>query len=204
MEEDVSGSFNSPARYAKTLSVGCPQVVTAADAEAGGWIRGFSASCTWTWAVRGWAFPTILSRPIPRILTRHQIPPRDFRHPYVPQIFDLILSFPLLEDLSVTVIYSSSIDNGDDSDWLPTTAQPSSPPMFTGSLELYLKGGMESFTRRLLSLPGGIHFRKLTLTWVWGRSFVDNGVGGGCSHTLESLDITELYGTSIRHLCPHR
>jgi hypothetical protein len=32
----------SPAHYTKSLSVSCPQVVTTSDAEAGGWIRGFS------------------------------------------------------------------------------------------------------------------------------------------------------------------
>jgi hypothetical protein len=32
----------SPARYTKILSIRCPHTVTAADAEAGGWIRGFS------------------------------------------------------------------------------------------------------------------------------------------------------------------
>ena len=32
----------SPAHYADTLFIECPYVVTAADAEAGGWVRGFS------------------------------------------------------------------------------------------------------------------------------------------------------------------
>jgi hypothetical protein len=36
--------------------------------------------------------------------------------------------------------------------------------MFTGNMELSLAGGMKPIARRLLSLPGGIHFRKLTLT----------------------------------------
>jgi hypothetical protein len=33
---------NSPAYHTRTLMVGCPQVVTAADADEGGWIRTFS------------------------------------------------------------------------------------------------------------------------------------------------------------------
>ena len=40
MEGDVSRSF--PARYANILFIGYFQVVTAADAETGGWIRGLS------------------------------------------------------------------------------------------------------------------------------------------------------------------
>jgi hypothetical protein len=38
---------NSPARYAKTLYFGS-DVVAAADAEVGGWIRGFLPSCIWS------------------------------------------------------------------------------------------------------------------------------------------------------------
>jgi hypothetical protein len=34
--------LTSPARHAETLLIECPQVVTVADAEAGGWITGFS------------------------------------------------------------------------------------------------------------------------------------------------------------------
>ena len=42
-----------------------------------------------------------------------------------PGIFDLILSFPLIEDLSVTIIDRASIDNDDDSGLVATAAQPS-------------------------------------------------------------------------------
>ena len=36
------GQSNSPACHTHTLSVGCPEEVTTADAEQGGWIRSFS------------------------------------------------------------------------------------------------------------------------------------------------------------------
>ena len=49
--------------------------------------------------------------------------------------FNLILSFPLLEDLAV-ITYGVWAGNNDDSDELSTVVQPSHSPVFTGSLEL--------------------------------------------------------------------
>jgi hypothetical protein len=119
------------------------------------------------------------------------------------RIFDLILSFPLLEDLAVRTYFGSTVDSGDG---LSIAVQPPGPPAFTGSLELYLKGGMKSFTRRLLSPAGGIHFQKLSLTWR-GRedSLLITALVEECHYTLRSLDITSLevdktrrYGFSAR------
>jgi hypothetical protein len=118
-----------------------------------------------------------------------------------PRVFNFILSFPLLEDLTLFGIYGVSADD-DRSDGLSTAVQPSSPPVFTGSLGLRVGvGGMKPFTRLLLSSPGGIHFRELTLT-----CFLEEHLSQvvalieGCSHTLESLDISDLRGTSVQHL----
>jgi hypothetical protein len=119
------------------------------------------------------------------------------------QVFNLIFSFPILEDLDVTLVEQYSNDgNGSNEDKMPTAVQPPSPPMFTGSLELCLSEEMEPFTRRLLSLPGGIHFRNLTLTWLHEEDhLLTTALVEGCSHTLESLDIDwNLVGASTRHL----
>jgi hypothetical protein len=90
------------------------------------------------------------------------------------QIFDLIFTFPLLEDLALNTYDGTSADNGDGSgrDEIPTATQPLTPPTFTGSLDLSLWGEMKPFTRRLLSLVGGIHFRKLTVRWYRGDTHV--------------------------------
>ena len=37
--------------------------------------------------------------------------------------------------------------------------------MFTGSLDIFLKGGMKPVADQLVSLLSGIHFRKLALRW---------------------------------------
>jgi len=117
------------------------------------------------------------------------------------RIFDLMLSFPLLGTLAVVAL-DTSIDNGDGSNGLSTVIQRSNPPTFTGSLELFMRGGMEHIARRLLSLPGGINFRKLTLTWFHERDLsLTMALVERCSCTLESLDITcSPLGTFIR--CP--
>jgi len=50
-----------------------------------------------------------------------------------------------------------------------------------------------------MSLPGGIHFRKLAVVWFEGEDLsLTTALVEGCSHTLESLDTTYTpRGTSI-------
>jgi len=60
-------------------------------------------------------------------------------------------------------------------------------------------------TSRLLSLPAGIHFRKLTLTWYHEEDLsLTMGLVEECSHTLESLDINHTVRcASIWYLRPN-
>jgi hypothetical protein len=206
-KEKFPDPSTSPAYYAKTLLFGCFYSVTTKDAEVGGWIRGFSR-------VEHLAMDSrkLIVNELVSLVPFHgfSLAIRSLRMTFdivsnFPQIFNLILSFPLLEDLAVTVSYVSSAFSIYGLDEPPTAAQPSSPPMLTGSLELNLEGGMEPFVRRLLSLPGGIHFRKLDLKWVCEQDLsATMKLVEGCSHTLESLDISDLRGTFIRHPRPHR
>jgi hypothetical protein len=123
-----------------------------------------------------------------------------------PQVFNLIVSFPLVEDLAVISTFADPNDNAHDDDEPPTATQLSSPYMFTGSLELHLSMGIVPFTRRLLSLPGGVHFRELTLRWLRKEDHsLTTALVKGCSHTLESLDVAcNHLGKSIRDLCLHQ
>jgi hypothetical protein len=205
-KETFPDPSTSPARYTKTLFVGCSEVVTAADAEVGGWITGFSRVEHLT--MGSWPFhDPPLDEPI------SLVPFHGFSHalkslhvgiaffPF-PQFFDLLLSFPLIEDLRVAAFKSADGAYGFNEP--QTAAQPSNKPTFTGSLKLNLERGMEPFIRRLLSLPGGIHFRKLILTGVSGLDpSVIMELVEGCSHTVESLHISEFCGTFIRQLRPH-
>ena len=197
----------SPARYAKTLYIG-PHVVTAADSEVDSWIRGFSRVEHLVVGSRGSDVDTSEASFIPfrgfsPILKSLRV---DF--PTLPsaQIFNLILSFPLLEDLAM-IIHETSAGSGDGSreNEMLVTTQPSRSPTFTGSLELHLEGGMGPFARQLLSLQGGIHFQKLIVTWIREEDpLTTMALVGACAHTLESLNISKSYCTSIQHLRPHQ
>ena len=198
-ERTFPNPSTSPARYARTLFVGSSHVVVAADADADGWIRGFSR-------VEHLVLDShSLFANLSSLIPFHGFSP-DLKSLHItlavypsPRVFNLILSFPLLEDLAVSVRSPTAV--GDGSDELPATAQPSNPPVFTGSLEVHLLGGMVPFARRLLSLSSGIHFQKLTLT-CFREEHLSSIVAlvEGCSHNLESLDVSDLRGTSIRYL----
>ena len=113
-------------------------------------------------------------------------------------IFDLILSFPLLEDLTLVTYQVEGADNNPDGP--PDTALPPTPPM-TGSLHIFQGTGIGPFARRLLSLPGDIHFWELALTLVCEEDLLSStALVEGCSQTIEYLDIScEHLGVSIRH-----
>ena len=200
----------SPACYAKCLFVGCPEVIMEADAEAGGWITGFSyveyLGLDGQRRFASGSSSLSVFRGFSPIKSLHMV----FNNLYIlpPRVFTLILSFPLLEDLTVSTPYEISAeddDNDDDPDGPPTTVQPSSSPTFTGSLNLLVgEKGMKPFTHRLLALSGGIHFRKLTLMWPHEEDLTSVvALVEACSHTLESLEVSDLRGTSIRRLRSH-
>jgi hypothetical protein len=194
---------SSPAHYTTTLYIG-HWIVATADAEVNGWIRGFSH------VVYLEVAQILLLHSPSSLVPFHGFSPalKSFRVGVVffplPCIFGFILSFPLLGDLAVTVCCDGSGENE-----IPAATQSLSPPMFTGSLELHPFKGMGSVTRQLLSLPGGIHFRKLILTWYQVEDFLATIVlVEECSRTLESLDITwgipRNHGRFILHLRPHQ
>ena len=196
----------SPARYAKFLWIGCPQVVMAEGAGTGGWIPSFSSVKHLELGgqdvdARGWEVVFALfhgfSPAIKSLCMNMSLLP-------FPRFFDLVLSFPLLEDLAIFDCHDALIDNDGDSDVLdmPTAVQPSSVPVFTGTLDLHLEGGpVGAVINWLLSPPGGIHFRKLTFSWFCEEDIpLTMALMEECSHTLESLYICcDLSGTSIGH-----
>ena len=196
----------SPARYTKTLLIAYPHAVIAADAEEGSWIKAFSQ------VIRLEVGYGTALHPAVSLLPFHGLSPAmktlrvDVTLPSPPDIFDLILSYPLLEDLAVAA-YDSLLIDGDGSDELSTTTQLSIPPMFTGSLELLLRGRAKHLARRLLFLPGGIHFRELDLAWFYEEDLLlATALVEGCFRTLEALNIScrGSLGMSIQHLRLHQ
>ena len=105
------------------------------------------------------------------------------------QIFNLILSFPLLQDLCATSCIAET-GTGDGSDGTSTAIRPSSPPVLTGALILWMGGGLKPIIDRLLSLQE-LRFWQLTLTLVReGDLSSAKALVEGCSSTLEFLDVT--------------
>ena len=137
----------SPACYTKSLFIHHPRLIIA---EAGSLIRSFSRVKRLVMHTHVLDFDQSATRLVPL----HGFSPvvksinMTFLAFPLQQIFNLILSFPLLEDLAVAACRQILADNGDDSgeDEMLTTAQASILPMFTGTLNPYLKGGMELFS----------------------------------------------------------
>ena len=191
----------SPARYTKTLFIGCLCDATAADAEEGGWIPSFSRVVHLRLSIyRNGGF-------IPRsedldISTAYSLVPFHafspalkslhvyfYRFP-VFRIFDLIYSFPNLKDLRLRVASWHWFTGRDHSDTHPAAVRPPNPPTFAGSLWLSMGKGMRLIASRLLSLPSGFHFRRLELK-IDCEEDVSSGVElvEGCSSTLEFLKV---------------
>ena len=194
----------SPAKFAESLHIGCARAVTAADAEPGGWLTGFVRIVhlgVETQEKDVFEEPLVSLAPFRRFSPT--IKSLRFGSITLPLscIFNFILSSPLLEDLTVTG-YGTSTGDGKGSDGPSTVPHPPNPPAFTGSLDLPLGGGIKPIAGRLLSIPGGIHFRKLTLECCCEEDLLaTTALVRECSHTLESLSIyCNSCGTSVRYL----
>lgn len=185
----------SPPYYTKDLLIDCPYVFTTADAEEGSWMRGFSQ----VFRLEANSQRMYVHEFAVSLAPLHGFSPpsnlsRDLRRPSVVRIVDLILSFPLL----TVIAFDVSIDDGDCPDRLPNVAQPRVHPHLRGPLT-FSEGRDGIYTRRLLPLPSGIHFRKPKLTWNHKQDLsLTTPLVEGCSHNLESLDVTSNpFGTSI-------
>jgi len=181
---------NSPAYHTRSLFVGCPWSVTAADAVEGGWIRTFSRVLSLRVHTRRYYYLEV-SLPFhnfsPVLKSLHVINslPRS-------RIFNLICSLPLLEDLTICDYWIG----GTDSDGIDF--QPPTFPLLTGTLKLDHVEETALTVYQLLDLPGGLYFRELILTWDnegnvrWITALVV-----GCSNTLECLDIRHAIHSTL-------
>ena len=188
----------SPAYYTQTLIINFYPVVMAADAEQGGWIPTFSRVAHFE--IRTSPFEPVNYNLVPL-------------HGFAPALkslhvaflglpssntFNFIYSFPLLEDLRLEtdMLYSGNVGEN------PPVTQLSSPPPFTGTLKLSLNTGTIPAISQLLSLPGGLHFRELHLTFFCQRDILSmEALVERCSSTLKILKIgSKLFGTPNWHL----
>ena len=182
----------SPARFARSLFISLPQFLAPVDTE-DGWIAPFSR------VARGVQTHEPLSpfhgfSPVVRSLCL------TFDTVSHAQLLNLIYSFPLLVDLSI-VARLVDVNQGSSS------IQLSRSPVFSGCLKLSLSTGIGLIASELLSLPSGLHFRRLDLKWNRDEDIPSTvAVVGSCCHTLEDLRVrpnSELCA-SVRHLRPHQ
>ena len=190
----------SPAHYTRSLFIVLPQTITPADARQGGWIPSFSHVAYFSASDSGMGDADrsfILFHGFSPAIRSLQL---TFTVVSLSRTLDLIVSFPLLEDFSVIAL---AIANDVVSD---RSILPSKTPVFTGTLQLHSQTGMRHIASQLLSLPSGLHFRQLKLTWASGEDIpLTAALIERCHLALEHLDIGfGLISTSVQCLCPHQ
>ena len=184
---------NSPAHYTRILVVNCFRRATEQDPTEGGCIPAFSRVVQLDLDDN---LPSEISlapfsRFSPTLRTLNVascILPRS-------QIFDLICSLPLLEDL--LLFGDDPVTDDDEQDGPHATVSSPVSPKLTGTLELFLFQGMARTLRRFLDLPHGVHFQTIKLSWYkeGDRRYMAELVAA-CSNTLEDFVVTcELKGT---------
>jgi len=101
------------------------------------------------------------------------------------EIFGLVCSFPLLEDLALVFLDPRRRAWG--GEWIP----PSTSPRLTGSLELETPfEGIQSITNRLLDLQNGIHFTRIAVQWLSEQDVKSTtDLVSRCTATLQFLEI---------------
>ena len=114
------------------------------------------------------------------------------------EVFDIVCSFPLLEDLGLIDLFPKGDTFGRNA--------PLTSPKLTGSLDLRARGEIRSVIRRLLNFPDGLRFAD-----IWVRCLSEDfgsvtDLVSGCSSTLESLNIDrsdESAFLSAHIICQH-
>ena len=170
---------SSPAHHTRTLCIHDLPTLTAADMDVGGWIH---------------SFHSVVHLRLERIIWQGRRAPLIPFHGLAPtirslrltstsfEVFDLICSFPLLEDLALVLLTTGDADG-----W----TAPSTSPKLTRSLELIMNtGGICSVVRWLLDFPDGLRFMEITVSCIGkedARSTTDLVLR--CFDTLEALAI---------------
>ena len=168
---------NSPARHARSLSISGIPFATPAYVGVNDWIRSF----------RNVVHLSLERQDQASLVPFYGLSPtvRSLRLTYTtPEIFDFVCSFPLLEDLSLAGLHPDSYAGG----W----SIPPTSPKLTGSLDLKLFGSAGPAIRRLMALPDGLHFSKITVLSFNEDAESVTELVSRCSDTLEFLAVFYL------------
>ena len=189
----------SPACYTKSLLIHRPEVTMSGGVVEGGWIPTFSGVVNLEIFECPPSFSPVPFHGFSPVLTSLRISLYVFRPT---QILDFVCSFPLLEDLSIYGFETRSVDDDDNFNEQPTALQSRSSPTLTGTLELSMQRGINPIASGLLSLPNGLRFRKLDLTWHCQQDVsLTTALMERCYPTLEFLEVDCTFlGMSAQHL----
>ena len=179
---------SSPAHHTRSLSIRCLPAVTATspNVDVTSWVRTF----------RNVMHLHYISKMYERLTWADQEAPLapfyGFSHTIKSlrlsstsfEVFDLVCSFPLLEDLALISLRSERGTFG----W----SAPSTSPKLTGSLDIGVVGGIHSATRRLLDFPDGLPFAKITVSCLGDDLGSASDLVSRCSDTLESLAVYNI------------
>jgi len=180
--------LTSPAHYTRTLTVTGLRVGTVTNNDVTPWIRAFRNVVHLHVKTLGWSSPGLFRGLSPIVRSLHLEAPNT--RPSA--IFDVICSFPLLEDLALFALSSKTEDDD-------RTTPPTLPRLVRS---LLLSGWINLATRRLLDVPNDLHLTKLTFELLHETDFKPAmDLVSRCSDTLESLCITEVF-TSMFPLPP--
>ena len=170
---------NSPAHHARTLSV---YGATDADAGVDDWLRAFH-NVEHLLLARTDRSPLVSFYALsPAVRSLH------LTHTTT-DVFDLICSFPLLENLVLLDLHPGSEADlqlvSEAGGW----NAPSKSPKLTGSLDLRMNWGLDSIAHRLCALPNGLRFTKIIVGFGIGDIDPIMDLVSKCSDTLESLTV---------------
>ena len=175
---------NSPAHHVRSLRICSLPDLVAATTVAHAWTRTFSNIVKLIVETKPWDDnqTTLVSlhalSPVLKTLT--------LIHNSIPssEVFNLICSFPSLEDLSLMSIGDRETD---------TSALPPISPKFTGALYLVMNRGIRLDVSRLLSLPGGLHFTRILVGCLEEDFESITGLVSACCGTLETFTVMQYF-----------
>ena len=179
---------NSPAHHTRDLSIRTLRDIIVATTIGHAWVCTFCNIVSLTVEASVWDCSRASLVPLHALspslgslcLIHTSIPSSD--------VFSFICSFPSLEDLSLILI-----GGGDEAD---ISTLPLTSPKFTGTLRLMMKHGMRSDVRRLIALPGGLHFAEIWVGCLPEDSESITSLVSTCCNTLESFTILHLQSAS--------
>ena len=177
---------DSPARYTRSLSIRNFEVVTLVDTGVGDWIRTFSGVVRLHVNIEYNSDRKVSLVPLhglsPTLKSLHLVCESSTSSS---EVFGLVCSFPLLEDLAL----DSLDDNSEFDEW----DVPSTSPRLTGCLSLMVVSEIGPIVRRLLELPSGLRFSNISAKCL--REDVESmtDLVSKCSDTLKSLSISYFF-----------